>query len=170
MNYKKIALIGMRGTGKTTVGELLAERLNYEFYDLDEEIEKTSRESIPDIFKNKSENYFREIEFHELEKFVNINSNFVISLGGGIVENQHSIEILKNNFFNIHLYANKEVIYNRILDSDRPNLTNLNLKDEISFILNKRIDLYKSIENISLDTSNLTPIDCVINIMSIIRK
>ena len=79
---KNLTLTGMMGVGKTTIGKILAKKLNYNFIDVDKLIEATEGTSINLIFKNKSENYFRKIEsdltLSELKK-----NNSVISLGGG---------------------------------------------------------------------------------------
>ena len=85
---KNLTLTGMMGVGKTTIGKILAKKLNYNFIDVDKLIEATEGTSINLIFKNKSENYFRKIEseitLSELKK-----KNSVISLGGGaFINNQ----------------------------------------------------------------------------------
>ena len=80
--YKNLTLTGMMGVGKSTIGKILAKKLNYNFVDVDKLIEAKEGISINSIFKNKSENYFRKIEnditLLELKK-----NNSVISLGGG---------------------------------------------------------------------------------------
>ena len=82
MFKKNIVLIGMMGSGKTTIGFKLAKKLNYEFVDIDLEIEKFENEKIFDIFINKGEKHFRKIE--EKISLVLLEKNkCVISLGGG---------------------------------------------------------------------------------------
>ena len=79
---KNLALTGMMGVGKTTIGKRLAKKLNYDFIDVDKIIEKTEGQSISSIFKNKGENYFRKIE-KELTIIELKKNKSVISLGGG---------------------------------------------------------------------------------------
>lgn len=79
----KIYLIGMPGSGKTTIGNILAKKMNYKFIDIDDEIEKQAHMFIPEIFSRFGELYFRNIESEVLK---NINeANAIVSCGGGIV-------------------------------------------------------------------------------------
>ncbi|MFM8739263.1 MAG: shikimate kinase, partial [Cytophagales bacterium] len=79
----KIFLIGLPGSGKTTLGKQLAERLNIRFVDLDTEIEKSEGESIALIFKRFGEDHFRKAESTQLQKWANLNEDFVMATGGG---------------------------------------------------------------------------------------
>ena len=76
-----IYLIGMMGTGKSTIGELLTEKLDYPFVDLDEKIENSAGKSITEIFENDGEENFRNLESEQLRSY----SNSVIACGGGII-------------------------------------------------------------------------------------
>jgi shikimate kinase len=88
-NKANICLVGLMGSGKTTVGELLAKNLGFGFFDLDRWIEKSERLPIADIFESKGEDYFRGIETGAIAGFENIR-NHVISVGGGaIVEDEN---------------------------------------------------------------------------------
>lgn len=80
---KKIILLGYMGSGKSTIGKILAEHLHLLFIDLDLEIEKKLNMSVKEIFKTKGEVYFRKIEHQLLHSIVAENDNFVLSLGGG---------------------------------------------------------------------------------------
>ncbi len=79
----KIFLLGLSGSGKTTLGKELAEALGVPFVDLDKEIEKTEGSSIPKIFEQKKEDYFRQVESSEVKKWCSAKGDFVISTGGG---------------------------------------------------------------------------------------
>ena len=79
---KNLVLIGMMSSGKSTIGELLAKKLNFKFFDIDKIIENETKMKITEIFKIKGENFFRNLEEKTTIKLLNF-SNIVISLGGG---------------------------------------------------------------------------------------
>ena len=83
-NTLKICIIGMPGSGKSTIGRILSKKLNYKFFDTDESIENETKSKINDIFTNKGEVYFRELETKILNKLIKIDK-IVISTGGGII-------------------------------------------------------------------------------------
>jgi shikimate kinase/shikimate 5-dehydrogenase len=115
-NYDKISLIGMSGAGKTTAGKQLAKKLNYQFVDIDELIEKKVNKSISKIFLDEGEDFFRQLETQILEEIMK-NHKIVVSTGGGIIKNTKNREILKNNFFNILLFVNVGVALQRLNDN-----------------------------------------------------
>ena len=88
---KNLVLIGMMSSGKSTIGELLAKKLNFKFFDIDKIIENETKMEITEIFKIKGENFFRNLEEKTTVKLLNF-SNVVISLGGGGFVN----EIIRN--------------------------------------------------------------------------
>ncbi len=152
--FKNVILTGMMGSGKTTVGKELATILNYNFVDLDEVIENKYGK-ITDIFSQKGEKYFREIETQELKKFEN-QSNFVLSTGGGVILKDENIKILKDLGQVFYLSAKSETIYNRIKNQKhRPLLNTQNPKNTIEEILSKRLEKYeKSGKKIITDNKN----------------
>lgn len=152
--FKNVILTGMMGSGKTTVGKELATVLNYDFIDLDEVIENKYGK-ITDIFSQKGEKYFREIETQELKKIEN-QSNFVLSTGGGVILKDENIKILKDLGQVFYLSAKSETIYNRIKNQKhRPLLNTQNPKNTIEEILSKRLEKYeKSGEKIITDSKN----------------
>jgi len=79
---KNLVLIGMMSSGKSTIGELLAKKLNFKFFDIDKIIENETKMKITEIFKIKGENFFRNLEEKTTVKLLNF-TNAVISLGGG---------------------------------------------------------------------------------------
>ena len=152
--FKNVILTGMMGSGKTTVGKELATILNYNFVDLDEIIENKYGK-ITDIFSQKGEKYFRELETQELKNLEN-QSNFVLSTGGGIILKDENIKILKDLGQVFYLSAKSETIYNRIKNQKhRPLLNTQNPKNTIEEILSKRLEKYeKSGEKITTDNKN----------------
>ena len=83
----KIYLIGMPGCGKSTLGKRLAEKLNLDFIDMDNYIEKQACMFIDEIFEAYGEKYFRELETNTMREFMNLD-NVIISCGGGIIKNK----------------------------------------------------------------------------------
>ena len=93
---KRICIIGMPGSGKSTIGKQLSEKLKYSFFDTDEEIEKQEKIKIKDIFSKKGEDYFRSVETTVFNKLINKNK-IVISTGGGLViKNLNKLKISFN--------------------------------------------------------------------------
>lgn len=155
---KNIILTGMMGSGKTSVGLELAKILECDFFDLDEIIEKKYGK-ITQIFKDKGENYFREIETSELKNFKN-NGAFVLSTGGGAVLKEENLEILKSLGEVFYLSADAKTIYDRVKEqTQRPLLNTKDPKKTIEDILSSRLEKYKkSGEKIVTDNKNIEQI------------
>ncbi len=153
----KIYLIGYRCTGKTTIGKILANMLNYDFMDIDKEIELETKSSIVSIVNNSGWDSFRKFEKEFLIKTCN-SEDVVISTGGGIVIDRENRELLKKNGISIWLFADINVILNRLYNDQntslsRPNLTSENIEDETRLLIEKRDPLYSEITKIKYDTS-----------------
>ncbi len=133
----QIFLIGFMGVGKTSIGKLLANKLGLDFYDLDDEIEKKEKLSIPKIFKLYGEKRFREIESDLL---LHWNKPGIISCGGGIVEIKKNRDFLKHKT-TIFLQTDFEIIWGRIKKSDRPLVRN-NTKKSVEILHKKRESYY----------------------------
>ena len=137
-----IVLIGMPGSGKTMVGELLAKKMNYNFVDVDSLIEKSQHLSINEIFASKGEAYFRKVEADIIKNIE--GDNKIISLGGGAFENKETRELLLSTCKVIYLTASAAVIYERIKsDKTRPLLNNNKSIETIQNMLNIREKNYK---------------------------
>jgi shikimate kinase/shikimate 5-dehydrogenase len=139
--YDKIALIGMSGAGKTTVGKLLAEKMNYEFVDIDNQIEKIENKSISQIFADEGEEFFRQLETNMLNELIN-NDKLVISTGGGIIINEKNRKFLKNNFFNIFLNVSIDEALERLQQNENRPLLLGNIKDKWQILYDERLLLY----------------------------
>jgi shikimate kinase len=154
-----IALIGMMGSGKSTIGKLLADKLNLNFIDTDEEIIKLSNCSINKIFETQGEEAFRAIETIVLSKALKLD-NQIIATGGGIIKKDQNRELLKA-VTTIYLTADKATIFERVKnDTSRPLLNTENLVDTIEKILSEREHLYEQ-SKITVDTTNKTPKEVV---------
>ena len=139
---KNLVLTGMMGVGKTTVGKRLAERLSCEFVDIDKLIEEKEGCSINQIFKNKSESYFRKIE-NNLSLKVLKKTNLVISLGGGAFLNKMIRKSVKNSAVSFWLDINIIILAKRLSYSKkRPLLFKKNVKSTINKIYLERKKIY----------------------------
>ena len=119
-------LTGFMGSGKTTVGERLAQSTGKEFIDLDHYIEEETGQSISSIFEDQGEDGFRQIEKKALKKVIG-NTDAVISTGGGIITYEESRDLLKGNKnHNVYfLSAPFDLLYERVKnDEGRPMLKN----------------------------------------------
>lgn len=142
LEMKNIILIGMPGSGKTTVGKRIAEVLNRDFIDTDEMIVKNVGKPIPDIFANGGEKLFRKYE-HEAVLAAGKLSGKVISTGGGVVVNDDNFDALKQN--GTIIFLNRSTSY---LPTDgRP----LSQSNDLNEMLKKRLPLYRKFCDIEAD-------------------
>ena len=132
----------MMGVGKTTVGKRLAERLSCEFVDVDKLIEKKEGHSINQIFKHKSENYFRKIE-NDISLKVLKKNNLVISLGGGAFLNKRIRKSVINSAMSFWLDIDVIELSKRLAKSKkRPLLFKKNVKSTVNKIYLERKKIY----------------------------
>lgn len=163
-----ISLIGMMGSGKTCIGELLAKLLNMSFVDTDEQIIKSEKTSINQIFAQKGETYFREIETATLKNVLNFN-NQIISTGGGIIKSDENLSLLKKKSVVFYLKASPDILFERIKNNkERPLLNVENMKDKIKTILQDRISQYEKAQYIIV-TDDKSPIEIANEIIGIIN-
>ena len=138
---KNIALIGMMGSGKSTIGSLLAKKLGGVLIDIDKKIEKIENRKISQIFELKGEAYFRELEFNVTIQSLKYN-NKIISLGGGAFMNQELRKIIKQKSKTFWLYWNADTLIKRIKNNDkRPVVKNMN-HIEIKKLISERNKIY----------------------------
>lgn len=129
----------MPGSGKTTVGEALALTTGLNFYDIDFLIEKKVGKKITEIFSLYGEKYFRDLETETINEFLNLKENFILSTGGGIVEKEENLSILKKIGKVFYLEITPELIFDRIKnDTTRPLLLNDNPMQSLIDLYQKR--------------------------------
>lgn len=140
-----IVLIGYRGTGKSTVGKLLARRLGHELVSTDAEIVKRAKQSIPEIVAQHGWEYFRDVESDVCRDLAE-RDQLVIDTGGGAILRPQNVEVLKRNGKLIWLTATVETITARIGgDTQRPSLTGTkSFVDEIREVLRDRAPKYQA--------------------------
>ena len=143
---ENIVLIGMPSSGKSTVGNMLAEKLGRAFFDSDKLVESTQNMTIPDIFKAEGEAYFRNCETEAVFELSKNNSS-VIATGGGVVLNKKNIELLKENGKVFFLDRPLEML---LTTDDRPLSSN---KADLEKRYNERYDLYRNSADVVIDGS-----------------
>lgn len=145
----KIFLIGLPGSGKTTIGKVLARQLNIAFVDLDKEIEKEEGMPPNEIFALKKEDYFRQIESAELKRLIALKSDYVLATGGGTPCFFDNINMINQSGISVFLDVSAREIAERMLRTDlakRPLLAKSSpdeVKDRIEFLRSSRISYYK---------------------------
>ena len=162
----KIYLVGSMGSGKSTIGRLLAKQMNLSFFDIDKLIVDQEKMSIVDIFSKYSEEYFRKIESNMLEKYSH-EGNFVTSTGGGCILRQQNIKILKRGLV-VYLKISIDAQYKRVKNrTHRPLLNEGVTKEDLARLDEERGSIYSDISNIEVDVSNFNKEDVL---SSIIRE
>lgn len=142
MNNSKntIFIIGLPGSGKSALSKLLAEYINYTFFDMDKVIESRESKTINKIFEESGEEYFREVESNVLEELSNIK-NAVISTGGGAILKEKNRVLMKERGIVIFIDRPADIIINNINVSERPLL--VQDKNKLIELSKKREALYR---------------------------
>ena len=150
-----IALVGLRGAGKTTIGEKIAGRLKKKFVELDERIERSAGLTLQNIFEVHGEEYYRRLEREVLVEFLAARPSAVLAAGGGIVTREDTYGLLRQHCVTFWLKADPEDHWNRVLEQDpRPMANNPNAMDQLQAILRRREPLYAMADH-TIDTSSL---------------
>jgi len=135
---KRIFLVGLPGSGKTTIGKRLSENMGFKFIDLDEEIIKSEGSPITEIFAKKGEDYFRKVEHEELVKSFSTNQS-IISTGGGAPCFHGNMELMNLNGLTAFIDTPITIIQERIQhDTSRP----LMQSNTLEKLYEKRIEWY----------------------------
>jgi shikimate kinase len=157
-----IALIGLRGTGKTTIGKILAEKLHRPFVDSDALIVERAGKTIRDIFQQLGEPAFRDLESQVLADLAQ-TENQILALGGGAILRPQNVAALKPNSTFVWLQADPQTLWQRLQqDAQTPhNRPHLTAKgggiDEIRALAEARAPAYRAASDLALDVTHLTP-------------
>ena len=155
-SIRNIALCGFMGTGKSSVGRLVAEQLRFAFLDTDTVIEARAGKTIAQIFAEQGEAAFRELE-EKIVKELELRDRTVISTGGGLVVNPDNMASLKQHAFVVCLWARAETIYERVKNQNhRPLLQEAKPLEKIRELLTERTPFYKQ-ANVLLNTEIRSP-------------
>jgi len=138
-----IYFCGMIGSGKTAIGELLAEKLNWPFFDLDREMDRELGRSFHDLVHEKGWLAFRELEYKICKRFSRMNRS-VIALGGGTVRYEWNTDILRGTGVMILLEANLSDLAERVRRADRPRVNpGVSLEEDLDRIWSTAAHLYR---------------------------
>lgn len=161
---RNIILIGMMGTGKTTVGRLVAERLGFRLLDLDAEIERIEGRTIPEMFAEEGEAYFREAESRALQTAIS-SKRLVIATGGGAVLEPSNVDAMKRGGWVAALTADAETIIERVRgDVNRPLLAG-DVEERVRRILEERKDKYE-FADVKIDTAGRSADEVALDILT----
>jgi len=160
-----IVFLGMMGSGKTTIGKLFSKKLNLEFFDTDDQIERKLNMTVSKVFNSKGEKYFREIE-----ETITLNllkkKKIIIALGGGTFMNKNIRKEVLNNHTSFWLDLDDETIINRINKSTKRPLALNSTRTELLDMLKKRSYVYSK-ALYKVNCNNLTKIEIVKKIVKI---
>jgi len=155
------------GSGKSHVGHILSKKLRVRLYDVDKLIVKKEGCSINNIFAEKGEPYFRDLETRVIKEMQDLKETFVLSTGGGAVLKPENIKALKKIGTVIHLKTSPSVIFKRLLDNKtRPLLRVDNPEEKIKELLESRACAYHDC-NFTVETDTLTPEGVSIKILEL---
>jgi shikimate kinase len=171
-----IYLTGFMGSGKSTIGPILANALGWDFYDLDRVIEKRTGKKIREIFEQDGEIFFRRIETETLKEISNYDKT-IISLGGGTIASEENIKILKTSGKLFYLKMSMEAAYRRLkYKRDRPALKNTSedfskeeLMNKIDELMKARMNYYEQAD-FTIDTDKSSVGKTVDKIVKIINR
>jgi shikimate kinase len=139
---KPIVLVGMMGVGKTTIGRRVAAKLNRQFLDSDEEIEKAAQMSIPEIFEQRGESEFRAGETRVIARVLKEN-DIVLATGGGAFVNSETRALVKDGAVSVWLKANADILFERVSRrSNRPLLKTANPRATLEKLIEERYPIY----------------------------
>ncbi|MBC7980745.1 MAG: shikimate kinase [Armatimonadetes bacterium] len=154
---KNIVLIGFMGSGKSTVGRELHQRLGYHLTDMDQLIEERLGKKISEIFVEEGESAFRDFETMQLMEIARqTDKRHIISTGGGIVIRPENRSLLRRLGYVVWLNAPEEVISERTSrNRDRPLLNHQDSRARIAMLLAEREPWYRETAHLKIDTAGL---------------
>jgi XRE family aerobic/anaerobic benzoate catabolism transcriptional regulator len=162
---RRIALVGLRGAGKSTLGRSLATERGIRYVELDKEIELDSGMPLPELFSLYGQSGFRRFERRTLERLIDESATMVLAVGGGIVAEDETYSLLLNKCYTVWLKASPEEHMSRVIAQGdlRPMAGNSEAMEDLKRILAAREPLYRKADAV-VDTSGQTP-DASLNLL-----
>ena len=162
---KNLVFLGMMGSGKSSIGNLVSKKLNLEFVDIDNLIVENTGMSISEIFEKKGEDYFRNLEEKITIKSLKKTKNVVALGGGGFINTKIRKEILSNHF-SFWLNSDESTILKRIKGSKKRPLAIKSTDHEIKMIIKNRSKIYANAQ-FKINCNKLTKTEIVKKIIKI---
>lgn len=169
--HHRIALIGLRGAGKSTLGPLIAAKLGFPFVEINAQIELASGLSVGELFSLYGQDGYRRFEERGLKSIIDQYDKVVVATGGGIVANPATYDLLLNAFCTVWLRAAPQDHMDQVLaqGDNRPMANNQAAMEELNIILKSREPLYGRAD-LSLDTTGRDIIECVSEAVDGLRR
>jgi shikimate kinase len=166
MNLKKnLVFLGMMGSGKSSIGFLVSKKLNVKFFDIDSVIENATGMKISNIFKEKGESYFRNLEEKTTLKILKL-TNTVVSLGGGGFINEKIRKKVLDNHFSFWLNWDSQILLKKIKNSAKRPIAFNSTNHEIIDLIKKRSKIYSKAE-FKINCNKLTKNEIVKKVIDI---
>ncbi len=158
LSRNNIILIGFMGSGKSSVGKELSRRMGCRFLDTDMLIEQEEGKTIPEIFKEKGEAYFRDKETQLLKGMETELKDSILSTGGGLPLREENRELLRRLGFVVFLRTSDDIVIRRLRgDQSRPLLAGEAPEDKVARLQRERGPIYLATAHYVLDTDELSP-------------
>jgi XRE family aerobic/anaerobic benzoate catabolism transcriptional regulator len=166
-----VALLGVRGAGKSTIGPLLSQKLNVPFYELDAQIEEAAGLTLAEIFELHGEAYYRRLERETLASLLSSHQGAVIATGGSLVNDKETYRLLRRRCTTVWLKARPEDHWNRVLQQgdQRPMAENPHAMQELRALLAAREAQYAEAAHV-IDTSRTTVDGAVAELVKRLKK
>jgi len=165
-NARFIALIGLRGAGKSTVGPLLAKRLKTEFVEVDRWVEEAADMSLGEVFETHGEAYYRRLERESIQRLFGSSTGCVVATGGSVVSDAETWESIKRRCFTVWLHATPEEFMRRMRKQGdlRPMQGRPSAMEELKALLARREPLYAE-SKLKIHTTQKPPVAIVTQIV-----
>lgn len=169
MRLRRLLLVGFMGSGKSTVGPLLARALSWRFVDFDDRIEETDGRAIPDIFREEGEPYFREVEDDVARSLLGLD-DVVLGSGGGWAAVPGRLRDLPAGTVSVWLRVSPHVAVQRSVgDRSRPLLSGVDALETAARLLAERAGAYADAQ-LQVDTDARTPKDVTETILGLLER